>query len=80
MTVNYFRCLSAVVENQSGVLATIANVLAQLEVNIEHLDQQSMPHSKKAVNLIVDVVNIVQLNSVLDCLRQLSAVISVRRN
>jgi GTP pyrophosphokinase len=69
-----------VVENQSGVLATIANVLAQLEVNIEHLDQQSMPHSKKAINLIVDVVNIVQLNSVLDRLRQLPTVISVGRN
>jgi len=69
-----------VVENQSGVLATIANVLAQLEVNIEHLDQQSMPHSKKAVNLIVDVANIIQLNNVLDRLRQLSSVISARRN
>lgn len=69
-----------VVENQSGVLATIANVLAQLEVNIEHLDQQSMPHSKKAVNLIIDVANVVQLNNVLDRLRQVPNIVSARRN
>jgi (p)ppGpp synthase/HD superfamily hydrolase len=62
------------------VLATIANVLAQLEVNIEHLDQKGMPHSKKEVNLIIDVANIVQLNNVLDRLRQFPSVISARRN
>lgn len=69
-----------VVENQSGVLATIANVLAQLEVNIEHLEQKTMPHSKKAVNLIVDVNNIMQLNSVLHRLKQIPTVVSARRN
>ncbi len=69
-----------VVENQSGVLATIANVLAQLEVNIEHLEQKTMPHSKKAVGLIVDVNNVVQLNSVLHRLKQLPTVVSARRN
>ena len=72
--------IRVVVENQSGVLATIANVLAQLEVNIEHLEQQSMPHSKKAINLIVDVANIIQLNNVLDRLKQLPTVISAKRN
>lgn len=72
--------IRVVVENQSGVLATIANVLAQLEVNIEHLEQQSMPHSKKAVNLIIDVANIIQLNNVLDRLKQLPTVISAKRN
>lgn len=69
-----------VVENQSGVLATIANVLAQLEVNIEHLEQKTMPHSKKAVSLIVDVNNVVQLNNVLHRLKQLPTVVSARRN
>jgi len=69
-----------VVENQSGVLATIANVLAQLEVNIEHLEQKTMPHSKKAVNLVVDVGNVVQLNNVLHRLKQLPTVVSARRN
>jgi GTP diphosphokinase / guanosine-3',5'-bis(diphosphate) 3'-diphosphatase len=69
-----------VVENQSGVLATIVNVLAQLEVNIEHLEQKTMPHSKKAVSLIVDVNNVVQLNNVLHRLKQLPTVVSARRN
>jgi len=72
--------IRVVVENQSGVLATIANVLAQLEVNIEHLEQKTMPHSKKAVNLIVDVNNIVQLNNLLRRLKQLPTVVSARRN
>jgi GTP pyrophosphokinase len=72
--------IRVVVENQSGVLATIANVLAQLEVNIEHLEQQSMPQSKKAVNLIVDVANIIQLNNALDRLEQIPTVISAKRN
>ncbi|HIF89336.1 MAG TPA: bifunctional (p)ppGpp synthetase/guanosine-3',5'-bis(diphosphate) 3'-pyrophosphohydrolase [Candidatus Thioglobus sp.] len=72
--------IRVVVENQSGVLATIANVLAQLKVNIEHLEQKSMLHSKKAVNLIVDVNNVVQLNNVLHRLKQLPTVVSARRN
>ena len=69
-----------VVENQTGVLATIANILAQLEINIEHLNQQSMPHAKMAVILIISVSNISQLTNVLDRLRQYSGVISVKRN
>ena len=68
-----------VVKNESGVLAIIANILAQLEINIEHLSQQNMLHSN-LINLTIGVANTTQLDNVLDRIIKLPSVISVKRN
>ena len=72
--------ISCLVDNHSGTLATIANTLGNLNVNIEHIVQKDKPQSKKSVDLILLVSNIVQLNNVLDKLSGLTHVISATRN
>jgi len=72
--------VSCLVDNHSGTLATIANVLAKLRVNIEHIVQRDKPQAKKSIDLIILVSNIVQLNNVLDKLSELPHIISASRN
>jgi len=72
--------LSCLVDNHSGTLANIANVLANLRVNIEHIVQKDKPQSKKSIDLIILVSNIVQLNNVLDKLNELPHIILTTRN
>ena len=72
--------ISCLVDNHSGTLATIANTLAELRVNIEHIVQRDKPQAKKSIDLIILVSNIVQLNNVLDKLNGLPHIISTSRN
>jgi len=72
--------ISCLVDNHSGTLATIANTLAELRVNIEHIVQRDKPQAKKSIDLIILVSNIVQLNNVLDKLSELPHIISPSRN
>jgi len=72
--------ISCLVDNHSGTLATIANTLAKLRVNIEHIVQRDKPQAKKSIDLIILVSNIVQLNNVLDKLSELPHIISASRN
>ena len=72
--------VSCLVDNHSGTLATIANTLAELRVNIEHIVQRDKPQAKKSIDLIILVSNIVQLNNVLDKLSELPHIISPSRN
>ena len=72
--------ISCLVDNHSGTLATIANTLAELRVNIEHIVQRDKPQAKKSIDLIILVSNIVQLNNVLDKLSELPHIISASRN
>jgi len=71
--------ISCLVENRSGTLATIANILANLGVNIENIEQRNKPDSKTFIDMVIVVVNIIQLNNVLDKLKGLQHVVSASR-
>lgn len=67
------------VENRRGMLASIANVIAKIGVNIEHLEVEEKDHSMKALNLVVSVVNTSKLEDVLYAIKSLEFVRSVAR-
>jgi len=71
--------ISCLVENRSGTLATIANILANLGVNIENIEQRNKPNSKTFIDMIIVVANIIQLNNVLDKLKGLPHIVSATR-
>jgi (p)ppGpp synthase/HD superfamily hydrolase len=72
--------ISCLVENRSGTLATIANILANLGVNIETIEQRDKPNTKKLIGMVIVVANIIQLNNVLDKLKGLPHIVSATRN
>ena len=72
--------ISCLVENRSGTLATIANILANLGVNIENIEQRDKPNAKKLIGMVIVVANIIQLNNVLDKLKGLPRIVSASRN
>ena len=72
--------ISCLVENRSGTLATIANILANLGVNIENIEQRDKPNAKKLIGMVIVVANIIQLNNVLDKLKGLPHIVSTSRN
>ena len=71
--------ISCIVENRSGRLAAIANILANLGVNIENIEQQRRPDSTRLFHIVVVVTNIIELNSILDKLNKLPHLISAGR-
>ena len=72
--------ISCLVENRSGTLATIANILANLGVNIENIEQRDKPNAKKLIDLVIVVANIIQLNNILDKLKGLTHIVSASRH
>jgi len=71
--------ISCLVENRSGTLATIANILAKLDVNIENIEQRNKPNSKTFIDMVIVVANIIELNNVLDKLKGLPHIVSATR-
>ncbi len=71
--------ISCLVENRSGTLATIANILANLGVNIENIEQRNKPNSKALIDMVIVVANIIQLNSILDKLKGVPHIVSASR-
>ena len=71
--------ISCLVENRSGTLATIANILANLGVNIETIEQRNKPDSKALIDMVIVVANIIQLNNILDKLKGLPNIVSASR-
>ena len=67
------------VENRRGMLASIANVIAQIGVNIEHLEVEEKDHSMKALNLVISVANSDKLDEALYAIKSLEFVHSVVR-
>ena len=67
------------VENRRGMLASIANVIAQISVNIEHLEVEEKDHSMKALNLVISVANANKLDEALYAIKSLEFVHSVAR-
>ena len=66
-------------ENRRGMLASIANVIAKIGVNIEHLEIDEKEHSMKALNLLIAVPDISKLDEVLYAIKSLEFVRSVNR-
>ena len=71
--------ISCLVENRSGTLATIANILANLGVNIENIEQRNKPNSKALIDMVIVVSNIIQLNNILDKLKGIPHIVSASR-
>jgi GTP pyrophosphokinase len=67
------------VENRRGMLASIANVIANININIEHLEVEERDHSMKALNLVIGVANTSQLDEVIYEIKSLEFVQLVER-
>ena len=67
------------VENRRGMLASIANVIAKININIEHLEVEEKDHSMKALNLVIGVANISQLDEAMYEIKSLEFVQLVER-
>jgi len=67
------------VENRRGMLASIANVIAKIDINIEHLEVEERDHSMKALNLVIGVVNTDQLDEAMYEIKSLEFVQQVER-
>jgi len=58
--------ISCLVENRSGTLATIANILANLGVNIENIEQRDKPNAKKLMLASISYLTLMQIVLLLD--------------
>ncbi|WP_347423427.1 bifunctional (p)ppGpp synthetase/guanosine-3',5'-bis(diphosphate) 3'-pyrophosphohydrolase [Candidatus Thioglobus sp.] len=67
------------VQNRRGMLASVANAIARLGVNIEHLEVEERDHSMKALNLVIGVSNFDKLDEVLYEIKSLEFVRNVER-
>jgi GTP pyrophosphokinase len=67
------------VENRRGMLASIANVIAKIGVNIEHLEVEEKDHSMRALNLVISVANISRLDEAIYEIKGLEFVQRVER-
>ncbi len=67
------------VENRRGMLASIANIIAKLGINIEHLEVEEKDHAMKALNLVISMANVTKLDEVLYAIKSLEFVHSVSR-
>ena len=67
------------VENRRGMLASIANVIATIGINIEHLEVEEKDHSMKALTLVISVTNVNKLDEALYAIKSLEFVRSVER-
>lgn len=66
-------------ENRRGILASIANEIAKIGVNIEHLEVEEKDYSMKALKLRISVSSLEQLDEVLYTIKSLKFVHSVNR-
>ncbi|SMM99117.1 GTP pyrophosphokinase / Guanosine-3',5'-bis(diphosphate) 3'-pyrophosphohydrolase [uncultured Candidatus Thioglobus sp.] len=67
------------IENRRGMIASIANAIAKINVNIEHLEVEERDHTMRALNLIVSTKNIAQLDETMYTIKSLKFVHSVTR-
>ena len=67
------------VENRRGMLASIANAIAKIGINIEHLEIEEKDHSMKALSLVVSVANNAKLQQTIQTIQNLKSVHGVKR-
>jgi GTP pyrophosphokinase len=68
------------VDNRRGALASIANVVANMGINIENLDIEEQNNSMKSLNFVVTVSNTIKLDKVFLELQKFDFVRSVERS
>ena len=66
-------------ENRRGMLASIANVIAKANVNIENLEVEEDGDSMSALKLLISVSGLSQLDEVIDAIKSLEFVYLVSR-
>lgn len=67
------------VENNPGMLAKITNAIAQLDINIHHLEAKTEENARATVSLVAEVDNINQLSDIANEIQEIKGVLSVRR-
>ncbi|MDC9714481.1 MAG: bifunctional (p)ppGpp synthetase/guanosine-3',5'-bis(diphosphate) 3'-pyrophosphohydrolase [Gammaproteobacteria bacterium] len=67
------------IENRRGMLASIANAIAKININIEHLEVEEHDYSMKAMNFVISVSSHNQLDKVMYVIKSLEHVHSVIR-
>jgi len=67
------------VENRRGMLASIANSISRIGINIEHLEVEERDHSMKALSLVIGVTSIEQLDEAMYEIKSLEFVRLVER-
>ncbi|CAC9601706.1 Guanosine-3',5'-bis(diphosphate) 3'-pyrophosphohydrolase (EC 3.1.7.2) / GTP pyrophosphokinase (EC 2.7.6.5), (p)ppGpp synthetase II [uncultured Gammaproteobacteria bacterium] len=71
--------LTVDVDNQRGTLASIANVVAKLESNIEHIEVHEKDNSIKSLDLVISVADAYHLQAVTKALKALKFVQNAHR-
>ena len=71
--------VSISVVNRRGTLASIANIISKMGINIEQLDVQEKDHAMKAINFVIGVSNKTQLDAMFKELKALEFVHNVER-
>jgi len=67
------------VENSQGVLAKITNTLAQMDINLHHLEAKSEDDTRARISLVAEVGSIDQLSDIAGRIQEIKGVISVKR-
>ncbi|CAC9599901.1 Guanosine-3',5'-bis(diphosphate) 3'-pyrophosphohydrolase (EC 3.1.7.2) / GTP pyrophosphokinase (EC 2.7.6.5), (p)ppGpp synthetase II [uncultured Gammaproteobacteria bacterium] len=68
------------IENRRGMLASIANAIAKINVNIENIELEERDYTMKGLNLVISVPSITKLDEVIYAIKSLEFVHSVIRN
>jgi len=68
------------IENRRGMLASIANAIAKVNVNIENIKVEERDNTMKGINLILSVPNIAKLDEAMYSIKSLEFVHSVMRS
>ena len=68
------------IENRRGMLASIANAIAKINVNIENIVLDERDHTMKGLNLVISVSSIAKLDEAMYAIKSLEFVHSVARN
>ena len=76
-----FRSLILVqMENRRGLLASIANAIAKLDINIEHLHIKEKNHSMRALSIAITIPNTNSLELAIKEIKNIEFVHSVTRS
>lgn len=67
------------VENNPGVLAKITSAIAQLDINIQHLEAKVEDNMRATISLVAEVDNIEQLSDIASEIQEIKGVLSVKR-
>lgn len=68
------------IENRRGMLASIANAIAKMNVNIENIEVEERDHAMKGLNIVISVPNIAKLDETMYAIKSLEFVHSVIRS